>query len=334
MIKLITGNKVLSQHVSQDTVAEFEESIRASGDVSVISTQSGLVTKAFRYAFTRYRLSPDRLPLWPREGVCFSVLMGPAFEKMFPHYLLAEHRNAYLFDAWPDKHDLILHFLRKSAIANVFFSSRQVAELISDQVTRTNVQWIPEGILPSRYKACEYDQRDIDVLQFGRKYEELHEQILQPLAAQSVRYLYERNRGKLVFATRHGFVDGLSRSKIVICVPSSMTHPNRAGQISTMTVRYLQAMVSKCLVVGIMPDEMKTLFPYTPLIELDRHNPAGQLLDILHNYHHYTDLIDRNYQYVCQHHTWAERWQTILPIIQPTEVTALTESRIYRQTAL
>jgi hypothetical protein len=78
-----------------------------------------------------------------------------------------------------------------------------------------------------------------------------------------------------------------------------------------MTLRYLQSMVSKCLIVGKLPYDMQYLFDYNPVVEIDEQNPAGQLLEILHNFDQYQELIERNYQRVLSHHRWAHRIQTM-----------------------
>ena len=110
-------------------------------------------------------------------------------------------------------------------------------------------------------------------------------------------------------------MDGLARSRISICVPSNITHPARAGDVETMTIRYLQSMVSKCLVVGYAPKEMIELFGYNPVVEIDMENPADQLLDILNNFVKYTPLIEKNYNSVLKNHTWRQRWTEIADVI-------------------
>lgn len=314
-LTLVTRTKDIGKHVSQSTVNEFEESIQLSGNVSVVDNQAILLPKVVKYAFSKCGISV-KMPSCINTGRnYFSVLMGPAFEKVFPHFLLAEKRSVYLFDAWPDKHEAIVSFLQRAGINNVFFSSSQVTDIFNAKILDCKAHWIPEGILPSTYQALDYDQKNIDVLQFGRKYDDLHQKIVGRLEGAQKTYLYERNRGELVFRDHHAFIDGLARTKISICIPSTITHPERSGTISTMTVRYLQSMVSKCLIVGVMPEEMRDLFDYDPIIEIDMRNPSGQLRDILDNMHRYTALIEQNYDFVNRFHTWSKRWNSIERIL-------------------
>ena len=115
--------------------------------------------------------------------------------------------------------------------------------------------------------------------------------------------------------SRETFVDGLARSKISICFPLSMTNPDRSGGIETMTNRYLESMASKCLIVGHAPEEMIQLFGYNPVIEVDWHDPAGQLTFILNNYDNFLALVEQNYWLVVREHTWERRWTQILELL-------------------
>lgn len=75
-------------------------------------------------------------------------------------------------------------------------------------------------------------------------------------------------------------------------------------------------MPSKCLIVGMLPDEMKKLFDYMPLVELDLQHPAEHLLSILNNFENYISLIEKNYSRVLEVHTWKNRWKVIEEIIE------------------
>ena len=148
----------------------------------------------------------------------------------------------------------------------------------------------------------------------GRKWDAFHNAIFEEMERKGYVYLYEKVKGEIVFPTRELFVDGLARTKISICVPSSITHPDRAGDIETMTVRYLESMASKCLVLGVAPKEMIELFGYNPVVEIDMKNPSRQIEDILQNYDSYIPLIERNYAEVANNHTWDNRYERMKAI--------------------
>jgi len=83
-----------------------------------------------------------------------------------------------------------------------------------------------------------------------------------------------------------------------------------------MTLRYLQSIVSKCLIVGSLPYDMRRLFDYNPVVEADLNNPEDQILDILRNFPDYIPLIEKNYASVIAQHQWSSRMETIRQHLQ------------------
>jgi len=303
-------------HVSQDTVNEFEKAIKAT---SVATRLIANPTKnASRYAaalLLKTGMHPPTLPFRSGRYHRFAVLMGPEFKKVFFPFLFNRNNSVYFFDAWPANHTRIEWFIRSFRPKHVFFSSSQVTELFQGKGLSTQFHWVPEGIDLNDYSSRDYAAKDIDVLSFGRKYDELHNKIVDGLEIDGISYLYEKEKGKIIFPDRAAFVDGLARTKVSICVPSAITHPVRSGNIQTMTIRYLQSMAARTLIVGLMPEEMKRLFDHTPVIEVDKKDPLGQIRDILAHFSDHIPLIEKNYQAVRQQHTWAHRWQMITGVL-------------------
>jgi hypothetical protein len=192
-------------------------------------------------------------------------------------------------------------------VTTAFVSSSQACQQLRQSATACRFFWVPEGIDAGRYRYAPYAGKNIDVLHFGRRYEAYHQAVRHQLERDGKVYLYERTPSRLVFADRAGFVDGLARAKISVCVPCSITHPPRAMGIETMTLRYLQSIASKCLTVGHAPRELIAAFGYNPVIEIDYADPAGQLRWILNNFHDFVPLIERNHSHLGEH-TWTQRW--------------------------
>ncbi len=326
-MKLITQTSIY--HVSLEIVDEFEKSILADPIASsknqanrLFSKVLFLIWKGWNKVKVLYNnkkiLNSESHTLLYKEYF-FSVLMGPDFSKCLPYFIFPAYKNIYLFDAWPKDHDNIIHFVNSFKVNNLFISSSQVVELIKTKVNVTNCYWVPEGINPELYKYYPYENKEIDVIALGRKYHDYHK-IIKPFLHKKNRiYLYEKEKGKIIFPTRCDFINGLAKTKISICVPSSITHPDRSGNIETMTVRYLQSMVSKCLIVGHAPQEMITLFGYNPVIEIDLKNPEQQLQSILTNYSDYFPLIEKNYFKIIKEHTWTHRWNEIKRILDKSD---------------
>lgn len=313
-LSLITGNEG-TYRVSEDIITEFEEAILSGKGVRRSTPVPYVVSRA------SYRLWSGlwELPLlgalsrlvprmFPAESPQLCVLMGPRLKKCFPWFLLRGPKAVYFFDAWPAYYPLLVKFLSDFSVDPVFVSSQQSAEYLSRH-TGHQIHWIPEGVDPGRYRFLPYEEKKIDLLYMGRRFEPVHRKMAGPLAEKGLTYLYAGEEGGLIFPDVSSFREGLAQTRISVCYPASVTHPERAGGVETMTNRYLQSMASKCLVVGKTPAEMKELFGYDPVIPLEEKDPAGHILDILEHFDQYIPLIERNYAGVLNHHTWHHRWQ-------------------------
>ncbi|HEY0896498.1 MAG TPA: glycosyltransferase [Sphingobacteriaceae bacterium] len=311
-------------HVAQEVVREFENTFQQCTDAPVRYSGKDWYLKILnRTLKILYIQKNSGLPLPAvSDNPVFAILMGNEFEKCLLQFLPRQGNVVYFFDAWPKYHADISRFIRSFHVHTVFFSSKQVTEIFRKANTGSRCYWLPEAINVKAFRCRPYTEKTIDVLQFGRRYDLYHQQIAGPLEEQGYCYLYEKRKGQVVFPTNDEFIEGLSRSRISICFPCNMTHPDRSGGISTMTVRYLQSMASKCLIVGTMPAEMRELFEYDPVIEVDLRDPAGQLLSILRNYHQYIPLIEKNYAAVRLHHTWDHRCEAIMDILNTEKDTA------------
>lgn len=320
-------------HVSLDAVDEFERCIEQDPQVRAEALDTGIAATGAYYRWqARERLGVSARPAH-RPSVKQSravdpgslvILMGANFRKCFPACSTPGPKSIYLFDAWPDRHARIARFISDFGIDDVFVTASQARDAIAALVPEARLWWVPEGIDATDYRHREPAEKDIDVLALGRRHDRHHERIVDRLAAAGCSYRYELQKGQLVFATRDDFIDGLARTRISICVPSTVTHPDRAGGIETMTLRYLQSMVSKCLIVGHAPAEMIRLFGYNPVVEIDPIDPAGQLLSLLDHWDDQRDLIERNHAAVLASHTWPRRWQQMRQTLlqRPTSAAA------------
>lgn len=309
-------------HVSSDTTNEFESVIISDKLVQTAKDVNKIVFKAIYFLFklarklgfstiSKTRKNLLRKPLADSKHL-FTVMMGLDEAKYKPHGYTTNHcRSIFLFDAWEKDYQRVIDFIKKYKIDFVFVTASQSAQKLNTLLGERKFFWIPEGIKREEYQFNDYKNKSIDVLSIGRKYDSYHNQIKEQLELNGRTYLYEKVKGEIIFPTRKEFIEGLSNSKISICIPSNITHPERAGSIETMTIRYLQSMLSKCLIVGHAPKEMIELFGYNPVIEIDYNCPAQQLNKILANFEEYIPLIEKNYANVVANHTWEDRWNSI-----------------------
>jgi len=316
-------------HVSQDIVEELESAILR--DMRVTPARMNRVVKAGVTAvagvIARAGLGSGAFPGARRRSApvdgpdYFAVMMNLAAAPLAPWFSRAARKSVYIFDAWPAMHRSITRFVADWGVQYAFVSSRQGAERLAPVSESCTFIWVPEGVDPARYQRRPASERDVDVLQLGRKYDAHHELIAPALERGGKRYLFENEKGTLVFPGREQLSEGLARSRISICVPSSITHPARAGDIETMTVRYLQSMASKCLLLGHAPAEMIDLFGYNPVIEIEMDRAADQVLDLLADYDSYLPMIERNFSLVRSEHTWDKRWERMSSLLFPHRAT-------------
>lgn len=300
----LDGIKELYQTIEKDTNIEVERKIVPHRRIKSYLIRK-LITMPFLFKFRNH--------LAARKHINFTAMISGDFSVLLTDGLFSKLNFVYMHDAWPRFHYWIFPILELFNVKQVFFSSKQVwlDHLRKYPNSKCQSMWLPEGINADEYRFKPFDQKSIDVLEFGRRHEAYHLLIKDELSSHGKYHFYQQQLSGLLFPDKSALVAALANAKIVICVPSDITHPERAEYISTMTLRYLQAMASKCLIVGVTPSDMHELFNYQPIVEIDMENAAAQLLTILKNYRSFQPLIERNYKEVHNHHQWLNRWAII-----------------------
>lgn len=303
-----------NHHVSMDLYHEFEANIikkTNSWEIrnGVNSWQAFVIRQILKV------FKPLKIPFYKNKNY---VILGHQKEKFFPYFQYrAKSKTLWMYDAWEPLFDEIEKTIHSYRITLLLTASKQSAEYFSGlKIKNFKAQWVPEAVDVSKYHFIEYKNRTIDVLQLGRKWNDYHDKI-KSIESKLV-YRYEKQAGTIIFKTREDFLNGLANSKISICVPSKVTHPEITGNISTVTNRFFQSMASKCLILGKLPDDMLHLFDYNPIIEINDTNPEAQIYSILENYETYLPLIEKNYEIVKNHHNWNVRINTIENAINST----------------
>lgn len=301
-----------SHHVSMDLYHEFEKNIIQNSDWEVVNGIGSLQARVLRQVFKF--IPPFLVPYRTEKNY---IVIGFQKEKFFPYFHFKSNLKVlWMYDAWEPMFPEITTAVKQYQINVLLTASKQSADYFNTlNLPNFKAYWVPEAIDVNQYKFVEYADRTTDVLQLGRKWNEYHDKIKTIEDDGSV-YLYEKKAGEIIFKTRESFLAGMANSKISICVPSDITHPDRTGNISTMTNRYLQSMASKCLILGKLPYDMQLLFDYNPIIEIDMENPVGQLHSILNNFEQYIPLIEKNYKTVKEKHSWNNRISEIENCIQ------------------
>jgi hypothetical protein len=297
-----------------DCIDELYSTIEATGEdfdvqrvfIKHARLKSFLVRKLSKVSIL-FRLKPR---LQHRGEINFASMISGDFRLLIPYAFYSRFNFIYMYDVWPRFHRWIFPLLDFFNVKCIFFSSKQVYEIFTTKYShiRCRAKWVPEALAIDDYHFKPYQERHIDVLEFGRMYDTYHDLIKEPLSLHQKIHVFRTPDKYFLFADKPAFTAALAHSKIVICVPSSITNPERSEFISSMTLRYLQAMASKCLIVGLLPSDMEEVFGYNPIVEIDIARAGEQLIEILDRYADYEPLIERNYQAVKANHQWKNRW--------------------------
>lgn len=221
------------------------------------------------------------------------------FGKTFPHFALRGRlRVWWTFDVWEPRFGEIEEIVREARIDLFLVSSLQAAEHFrSLHLPGCEVHWVPEVIEAARFSPRPWDERSVDVVSFGRGHARYHEAIADGCRERGISYLFQPG-----YPTQESFVQGLADARISICFPRSETHPDLTGSVSTTTLRYLQSMAAKCLILGGTPFDAEEMFGYRPMIDVDWSDPVGQIEGILRSPQEHERLIERNHAELSAHH--------------------------------
>lgn len=229
-----------------------------------------------------------------------------------PYYLRYEI-IPMLWDVWPYSWNHIEKTIKQLKIRTVLVTVKSYAEKIKSEFG-INAVWVPEGIdIKCYHRGTDLVKRKYDICEMGRQYEPYH-QIIQNLHKNGgvngfFRTTYDDNGKVLKFAfeTNEEMYEKLPQTKIMVNFPKSVTHPEEAGSVETLTQRYWEAMLCRCLIIGKAPKELIELIGYNPVIEVDWNRTEKQLTDIISHISDYQELVDKNYAFAIKNASWESR---------------------------
>jgi hypothetical protein len=282
----------------------------AARGIPSVARRRNSVTKLLAKILARMLLVGN-LGRWSR-GPVLVTLMGHSEHKIVPFAYWTEV-VPYCFDCWEPEWPRWESFFRRHRTRLAFFTARQSADHFRHVLPSLTSVWLPEAV-----NLCEYQperplkDRNIDVLEFGRKFDQFHNAILAGLNATGRAHQYERVKGAVIFKTNDAFRAALGDSKISVCFPGSMTHPERSGGVETATRRYFESIASKCVLVGRCPQELTDLFGYNPVVEIETGRELEQVNAILSDIDRFQPLVEKNYARLREKGSWKSRVSTIL----------------------
>lgn len=214
-----------------------------------------------------------------------------------------------LWDTWPKYWDALIDSFKRHNIKLAFFTQKRVAEFVHSKLPDVDCIHIAEGLEQKGYKrGAALKERRIDVLELGRLYEPIHEELVALSSESNISLLFAKDvTKKRLFDTFEELTDGLANTKIVINYPRCVTHPEMAGEVETLTQRYWECMYSRCVMVGHAPQELIDLIGYNPVLECTTENAKDIILQVLNRSEDYQELVDKNYESALTHASWKNR---------------------------
>jgi hypothetical protein len=262
----------------------------------------------------------------------------------FPDYARYEI-IPFVWDCWPCYFEKMCRWLDKHEVKTAIFTSSQTADRIRKRFPKMNIMYCPEAVDTSNYhEGKPLKDRSIDVLEFGRNgnvngITELRNYGTTELrnygdtdirrdgnrrydnenqnekGGRGIRYVCTKVDGKFIY-TNEQLYEAMGDAKITIALPRSVTQPEIAGDIETLTQRYWENMLSRMVMVGHAPKELVDLIGYNPIIELDRDHVKEQIFEILEHIEDYQKLVDKNRETALRLGDWTLRMKEVMSFLE------------------
>ncbi|MEM0913990.1 MAG: glycosyltransferase [Planctomycetota bacterium] len=270
----------------------FVELMKAtgSGTLALDRLPIHVLSKAIKRLGMLQRLGPMR-SAWRRGR--YDVVFVPEDQLgFFPPLGLRRELVPWCMDSWP-KFDAGLHgFFEKFGVRRACFTQRAAVERCRAAMPEIAASWMPESTPPEIYDASlPLADRPTRIISYGRQLDGMNE----ALAA-----LGDESSGVLDAATcRRRFADldslraAIGRARTTLAYPRSLTHTDFSGGSETMTLRYLEAVASRTVLMGATTQEMVDLFGFDPVIEATPGTVGDLVREVVEHPERYQDHVDR-----------------------------------------
>lgn len=222
-----------------------------------------------------------------------------------------------LWDCWPDTWAHLTRDLRLLHVRRCYVTASDVARELGRLLPDIEFIHIPEGVDIDDYQpGSVLAARTIDVYELGDKHRYYHKRLVDDPRHESWNFVYKKAKPAkgpaLVFDSWQEYTSKIADSRIIISFPRSMRDPRRNGTVSTLTIRYWEAMLSRSIIVGHCPQELIDIVGYNPVIEADFTAPGAQIEHILTHIEEYQSMVDHNRDTALKYASWVLRIKQIL----------------------
>lgn len=272
-----------------------------------------------------YKFGLPTFPLpWKKDAVLMFVEPVSITFDTFP-YCLSHEIIPLFWDCWPSQYEKVVKWIKRYNVKTALFSSIDEMEDINKFVPELCTMHCPEAVDVSLYgEGKQLKEREIDILEFGRGINDLNgitidaDGIIEAIG--HFNHVTTRKKGNRFIYSSNELPFIMQDAKITICLPKSITHPEKAGGIETLTQRYWEAMLSRMVIIGHCPKELEILIGYNPVIEIPLDAPLNEMIseinniitDVLINIDNYQELVDKNRIIALQYGNWDARMRQVM----------------------
>lgn len=123
----------------------------------------------------------------------------------------------------------------------------------------------------------------------------------------NLNHVCTKQNDKFIY-TNEQLYEAMGNAKVTIALPRSITQPEIAGDIETLTQRYWECMFSRMVMVGHAPQELIDFIGYNPVIELsDKISPEELIANVIEHIEDYQPLVDKNRETAEKQGSWDMR---------------------------
>lgn len=279
----------------------------------------GIVTKShypprFLHGIV-FRLEMPTIYIHKKEVRLKFVEPVSLFFDTFPDYLNYEIVPMF-WDCWPCYFKKTCEWIEKHKVRTVIFTSRQVTNSMRKVFPEINIIWCAEAVDNTGYdKGSLLKDRKIDLLEFGRSNDRIitAEKLANvTINGKALKHICTKQNGKFIYDNEQ-LHEIMGKAKVTIALPRSMTQPEIAGNIETLTQRYWECMYSRIVMVGHAPHELIDFIGYNPVIEMRDDIPSEELIiGVLENIEDYQKLVDKNWETAIRLGSWDVRMKWLM----------------------
>ena len=211
-----------------------------------------------------------------------------------------------IWDCWPSHYKKVVNWMKKHKVKSAIFTSSQSAQHIQQEIPELNILTITEGIDVTKYKAgIDLANREIDLLEYGSVQRNFFREYID-----GITHVNRKNEnGRL--STKEKLIESISSSKVCIALPRCDVDAEFTGGIETLTQRFWEGMLSRCVLLGRAPKELIDLIGYNPVVNLDRDKAKEQVVNILTNINDYQELVNKNRETALKMAPWEIRMKKV-----------------------